>query len=225
VTETSVDLRSLYGGRRGRVQFVDVPPLNYLLVAGEGDPSGSAFTDAVRALYIVSYRAHLKVKRERGDAAKVMPVEALWWAEDPIHRDLLAAVALGFADFADSAHSGRSADSASSHRGTWRWQAMIVQPEPVDEDVVAQAITEAGAKGLPALDRLRFERWHEGRAAQLLHVGPYAGEGRAIIALHDAIEAAGCRPRGRHHEIYLSDPRRTAPENVRTLLRHPVEPG
>jgi len=80
-------------------------------------------------------------------------------------------------------------------------------------------------KDLPTLDEVRFESWKEGRSAQVLHVGPYVEEAPTIALLHDTIDSAGWRPRGRHHEIYLSDARRSAPERLRTILRHPVEPA
>jgi len=114
---------------------------------------------------------------------------------------------------------------ADTDRDRWRWQAMIMQPDPIDADMVATARAQARAKKpVPGLERLRYQRWAEGRCAQLLHVGPYASEEPSIARLHQAIAAAGYRPRGRHHEIYLGDPRRSAPEKLRTILRHPVEP-
>jgi hypothetical protein len=114
---------------------------------------------------------------------------------------------------------------ADSDRDRWHWRAMIVQPSPIDAAVIASAVEDARAKkDLPALDQLRYERWEEGRCAQVLHIGPYADENPSIVRLHEGITAAGYRPRGRHHEIYLGDPRRSAPEKLRTILRHPVEP-
>lgn len=100
-----------------------------------------------------------------------------------------------------------------------------MQPEPIDGELVAIAQAEAERKkSSPALGRLRYERWAEGLSAQLLHVGPYADEAPSISRLHAAITDAGYRPRGHHHEIYLGDPRRSAPEKLRTILRQPVEP-
>jgi hypothetical protein len=99
--------------------------------------------------------------------------------------------------------------------------ALIMQPDPIDAAATAEA---ARKKDLPGLARLAYIRWAEGRCAQLLHIGPYAAEAPSIAALHEAIAEAGYRPRGRHHEIYLGDPRRSAPEKLRTIIRHPVEP-
>ena len=143
-----------------------------------------------------------------------MPLEGLWWVDDPAQRDIVAAVARG------------EVTMASSDRGSWRWQALIMQPDPVDAELIAAATAEAASqKDLPGLARLEYIRWAEGRCAQLLHIGPYAAEAPSIAALHEAIAEAGYRPRGRHHEIYLGDPRRSAPEKLRTIIRHPVEPA
>jgi hypothetical protein len=204
---------ALYRGRKGRVEIVDVPELGYLAVAGEGDPNGPAFAAAVQALYTVAYGAHFLAKKRLGAAPRVMPLEALWWVDDPRQQDIITAVALGTASMADT------------DRDRWRWQAMIMQPAPIDERIVDAAADQARTKSLPALPRLRFQRWEEGRCAQTLHVGPYADEGPTIVRLHEAITAAGFQLRGHHHEIYLGDPRRSAPEKLRTLLRQPVEPA
>jgi len=189
---TALDLESLYQARRGVVEVVDVPDLALLVVDGTGRPEGPEFTDAVETLYAVSYGAHFLLRRQRGDAPRVMPLEALW---DP------------------------------PGDGPWAWRAMIVQPPPVDAAVVAEALERAQRRPPPALDRVRFERWEEGRCAQLLHLGPYASEGPSIDRLHCEIAGLGLRPHGRHHEIYLGDPRRSRPERLRTILRQPVEPA
>jgi hypothetical protein len=103
---------------------------------------------------------------------------------------------------------------------------MIMQPDPIDADLLSEALAQARAKkGLPALDRLRHERWTEGRCAQTMHVGPYSAEAPSIERLHQAIAEAGYVPRGRHHEIYLGDPRRSAPDRLRTIIRQPVQPA
>jgi hypothetical protein len=213
MTSTSVELSALYKVRKNAFDVVDVPELGYVVVEGQGAPDGTEFAGALQSLYAVSYGAHFLVKKERGDAPRVMPLEAQWWVDDPDQQDIIAAVALGQGAMSDT------------DRGRWRWRAMIVQADPIDAAVIARAVESAGAKpDPPALDRLQYERWTEGRCAQVLHVGPYADEGPSIVRLHKGITAAGYRPRGRHHEIYLGDPRRSAPEKLRTILRHPVEP-
>jgi hypothetical protein len=212
MTETTISFESLLKVRKGAVDFVDVPTLGFAAVIGSGAPGGSEFTQALQALYAVSYGAHFLLKKRRGHAPRVMPLEALWWVDDPHQQDVLAAVAAGQATMADT------------DRDRWRWQAMIMQPDPVDAEIVAAALAQARErKPVPGLDRLRYIRWAEGRCAQLLHIGPYAEEGPSIARLHQAITAAGYQPRGRHHEIYLGDPRRSAPQSLRTILRHPVQ--
>jgi hypothetical protein len=214
MTATATGFESLLKIRKGAVDIIDVPEFGFAVVAGRGAPGGSEFTEALQALYAVSYGAHFLVRKERGDAPRVMPLEALWWVDDPGQQDILAAVALGQATMADTG------------KDRWRWQAMIMQPAPVDAALVAAALAQArDRKPSPGLDRVRYVRWAEGRCAQLLHVGPYAAEGPSIVRLHQAIAAAGYLPRGRHHEIYLGDPRRSAPEKLRTILRHPVNPA
>jgi hypothetical protein len=180
--------------------FVDVPELPFLMVDGEGDPNTApGYAEAVQALYVVAYTLRFALKRRPdGVDAPVMPLEGLWWADD-------MSVFLG------------------GDRSAWRWTMGIRQPDRVGADDVAAAVEEARRKkGLPGLDRVRLERYTEGRAAQVLHVGPYSAEGPTIERLHRFIADSGYALGGRHHEIYLGDPRRAAPEKLRTILRQPV---
>ena len=198
----------LYRARKGRVELVDVPELLLVAVDGRGSPDGPDFAAAIQALYSVSSGAHVLLRKQDGAAPKGMPLEALWWVDDAEARDTFTALATG----------AISVDDVD--RALWRWRALITQPEPITEAVIAEAVRSKA----PALaDRVQITRWREGLAAQILHIGPYSTEGPSIVALHDGIAALGLRPRGRHHEIYLGDPRRGAPEKLRTLLRHPVE--
>jgi hypothetical protein len=203
---------SLYTGHRGSVDFIDVPELAYLGVTGHGAPESTDFAAAVQALYAVSYGAHFLLKRAFGQAPRVMPLEALWWLVEPDEESVVEAFAVD--------HGLAGAD-----RDRWHWRAMIMQPDPLDEPTVSEAMSRARAKDLPALDHLVFERWAEGACAQLLHVGPYSTEGPSIERLHAAIRTAGRQPRGHHHEIYLGDPRRSAPERLRTIVRQPCGPA
>ena len=206
-----LDLASLYKARRGRVDVVEVPLLSFAVVRGEGDPDGPAFAEAIQALYAVSYAAHFGAKKRTGVSTKVMPLEALWWADDPEQAEIVKRAAMG------------EGSLALADRSAWRWQAMIVQPDPIGAEDVERALEESRPKKLPALGEVAFEAWEEGRCAQTLHVGPYAEEAPTIVRLHAAIDEAGLTPRGRHHEVYLGDPRRSAPEKLRTLVRQPVE--
>jgi len=162
----------------------------------------------------VSYGAHFACKKARGEAPRVMPLEGLWWVEGSGAQSVMERIAAG------------QTSMEASDRSDWRWRLMIAQLPPIDDVVADAAIREAAAKkASDTLDLVRFERWTEGVCAQILHVGPYATEQTSVIALHRAIAESGQRPRGRHHEIYLGDPRRAAPERLRTILRQPVEPG
>ena len=203
---------ALYGVRKGTVDFVDVPELGFLVMDGVGDPGAEAFADAIAALYSVSYGVHFALKKATGDAPRVMALEALWWVEGADAQATMERIAAGQASMKDS------------DREKWRWQAMIMQLAPIDATMIANAITEATAKkGIASLSALRYERWAEGPCAQIMHVGPYATEPVSIVALHTAIADHGATPRGRHHEIYLGDPRTCAPEKLRTILRQPMQ--
>lgn len=188
--------RELY---RGRVTptLVDVPPLTYAVVDGQGDPaSGDDQTEGIEALFAFSYAAKFALRDLAGTAYGVLPLEGLWWGEDMAVYD-------------------RAVD-----RSRWQWCVMIARPHPL-EDVLEDALARAAQKA-PAVSRLRLATLSEGRCAQVLHVGAYDHEGADIARLHELIAANGLRPDGRHHEIYLSDPRRTPAERLKTILRQPV---
>ena len=194
------ELKELYGPRAGAPAIVDVPLLAFLMVDGMGDPNTSReYKEAVEALFAVSYRMKFAVKRgAEGIDYGVMPLEGLWWVDDM---------------------STFSVDDKSG----WSWTAMIMQPDVVTEELVQRSIPEASRKKpLPAATRLRFDRFGEGLAAQVLHTGPYSAEGPTIERLHAFIADAGYRPSGKHHEIYLSDPSRAEPAKLRTIIRQPV---
>ena len=212
MTTTSVDPGALYRVHRDSVDFIDVPELGYFAVDGAGAPECGDFAAAIAALYEVSYAAHFLLKKERGHSPRVGPLEALWWVEDPRQREVVAAIAAGWTTAADT------------YRDGWHWRAMISQPAAVDADLAQRAIARIRARRpSPAVERVRLIRLAEGRCAQLLHIGQYDEDAPSIVCLHHAIAAAGYRPRGKHHEIYLGDPRRVAPDKLRTILRQPIE--
>ena len=193
------ELRELYSATR-KATLVEVPELAFAMVDGHGDPNEAPeYVEAVQALYSVAYTARFALKRAPGGLDYgVMPLEGLWWAQD------MSAFTTG-------------------DKSSWDWTMMIMQPAQVTPEVFEEA--RAGAsrkKRLPAIERLHLEPFTEGRAAQVLHVGPYAAEGPVIQDLHQFIADHGCEPVGKHHEIYLNDPSRTAPEKLRTIIRQPV---
>ena len=193
------ELSHLYKTSAKEVSEVLVPSLNYLMVDGAGDPNTTpAYAEAVEALFSVSYTAKFALKRSTpSHDYAVMPLEGLWWADD-----LSAFI--------------------SGNRTQWKWTMMILQPPVVTAEVIEAAIEDVGRKkNLPALGKLRFEAFTEGRCAQILHIGPFTEEGPTIQRVHDFIEArSGLR--GKHHEIYLSDIRRADPKKWKTIIRQPM---
>jgi hypothetical protein len=195
--------KSLYAPSAKHPTIVEVPELAFLMVDGRGDPNTSeAYQQALEALYGVAYT--LKFSLKKADAPrdfKVAPLEGLWWADE----------------------AAPSMAELQHDRDAWNWTMMIAVPDEVsDEEVAAAAGAAARKRELPAAALPRLERLEEGLAAQIMHVGPYAEEAPTIELLHGFVAAQGYELRGRHHEIYLGDPRRTAPERLKTVLRHPV---
>lgn len=188
-----VDPMDLYKAKAGRVDLVDVPACLVIKVEGVGAPDGEAFSEAIGALYSVAYTAKFAMRRETGEAPKVMPLEAFWGIPP-------------------------------ADRAQWRWTAMLVQPAPMNTATLRRAVAQAKLKKPnPALELVQIERFKEGKCAQTLHVGPYATETATIELLHAQISALGFKIRSDHHEIYLSDPFRTSPEKLRTIIRYGVE--
>jgi hypothetical protein len=107
----------------------------------------------------------------------------------------------------------------------WGWRVLMAVSHDVTPAIFSDAVAEVRRKkgDSEALGKLRFERWREGRCAQVMHVGPYAAEGPTIERLHAFIAEQGLKPRGAHHEIYLGDPRTADPTKLKTVLRQPVE--
>lgn len=200
VIPVCTDDRTLYQPPADPV-LIRVPPFQFVMIDGIGDPGTSPdYQAAVAALYAVSYPVVITLKRAGRPELKVRPLEGLWWADnlsvfDPSYED----------------------------RQAWHWTMMIRQPDDVPGEVYDAAFGKMTRKAGPAVaGRVRLERFDEGLCAQIMHHGPYAYEGPSIVRLHDFAAARGLRLRGHHHEIYLSDPRKSVPEKLRTVLRHPV---
>lgn len=193
------ELKELYAPGRDPA-IVDVPELAFLMIDGHGDPNTAPeYRAAVEALYRVAYTIKFAIKRgpDELDYA-VMPLEGLWWVAD------------------------MSAFSVAD-KSAWSWTAMIAQPDRVTQAMVDDAVAQAARKKpLPAAPRLRLESFAEGLAAQVMYIGPYAEEGPTIERLHAFIAEHGHEPAGKHHEIYLGDPRRTDPAKLKTVIRQPV---
>lgn len=200
-----VDLkRSLdaYRARRGQFRVVDVPDLQYLMVDGSGNPNTApAFAEAVETLYPVSYGLKLASRAELGRDYVVPPLEGLWWAQD-------------MASFTTARDKAR-----------WDWTLMIMVPDWIGRELFDAARERLGRRPV-RLDDVRLETLREGRCVQTLHVGSFDDEAPVLARLHDVvIPGQGLRMTGKHHEIYLSDFRRVAPDRRRTILRQPVAPA
>jgi hypothetical protein len=197
------DLKPLYSPSAGHPAIVEVPEIAFLMIDGRGDPNASeAYQDALQALYGIAYTLKFTLKKQDpGRDFKVAPLEGLWWGDEEAPT-----------------MAGLQRD-----RDAWNWTMMIAVPGAVTAAEVAVA-TEAAARRreVPAAPGVRLELFAEGLAAQIMHLGPYAEEAPTIERLHAFVAEQGYRLRGRHHEIYLGDPRRTTPERLKTVLRHPV---
>ncbi len=170
------------------------------MIDGIGDPETSKdFQDAVQALYSIAYTIKFG-RKKRGEESdyKLSPLEGLWWSDN-------------------------MSDFASGARDKWQWTVMVAQPDFITKTEVAKAAKDAASKKeLPSLLKVRFEKWKEGECAQIMHVGPYSTEKATIEKLHAFIWENGGELTGKHHEIYLGDPRRAAPEKLKTILRQPL---
>ena len=210
VADRNAELR----GAPGAVRFLELSSRRAVMIDGAGRPGPDAFTPRMPGLYGTAYTLRFALKA-RGVVEKVGPLEGLWWTVDGT-TDLDAI-------FGGAGAAGGAPGDDPGDRAVWRWTLFIALPDEATDDEVAAAVAAGRAKLEPPFaDSLRVETFDEGRVAQLLHVGPYAAERGSIERLHAAIEVAGLRPRGRHHEIYLGNPRTSAPERLRTILRQPV---
>ncbi len=194
-----IDLRKLHKpffAPGKKPEIVKVPRFAYLMIDGQGAPESAAFVHAVTALYSAAYTLKFFVKGSGRTDFAVAPLSARWWADD---WDAFVA----------------------GQRDDWQWTAMIMKPDHVTADDLIATLGELDRKEkrIAAHDLLRLETLEEGTCVQVMHLGPYADEGPVIAAMHAHAEAQGYALTGRHHEIYLSDPRRTAPEKLRTVLR------
>ncbi|WP_250007680.1 GyrI-like domain-containing protein [Actinoplanes sp. M2I2] len=193
-----------YRAPKGRFEIVDVPELRYLMIDGHGDPNtGADFAAATEALYPLAYKLKFASKRDLGLDYVVMPLEGLWWADDP------------------------AAFTTARDKSRWDWTLLIMTPDWIDSAMLAEAVEQVAAANAPRrLPEVRLESLAEGRCVQTLHVGSYDDEAGPLARLHDEfLPAHGLAMTGRHHEIYLSDARKVPPEKRRTILRQPVTPA
>lgn len=197
--------KELYNPSAKEASIIDVPEMNYLMIDGEGDPSTSQeYQDSIKALFSASFKVKFISAKEASQDYVVMPLEGLWWVENTENFNI-------------------------QDKSNWKWTAMIRQPDFVTRDMVEKALEEVEKKkNLPALSRIRFESLSEGLSAQIMHPGPYSEEKTTVDKLHDFIEMNGYEFDGtvsgeKHHEIYISDVRKTKPEKLKTIIRQPVK--
>lgn len=199
-----VDLKrqiETYSAKHGKFSVVTAPPLQYLMIDGHGDPNtAQAYKDALTTIYPVAYKLKFFSKQELGRDYAVMPLEALWWAED------------------------MEAFTSARDKSRWDWTLLNLVPDWITQDHFETARQMVASKGdAPAVGALRIQRFEEGLSVQTLHIGSYDDEGPVLEEMHNSfIPGQSLEMAGKHHEIYLSDARRTAPEKLKTILRQPV---
>ena len=193
------ELKEFYRPSAKKVVEVNIPKMNFLMVDGNGAPETTEYKEAIEALYSVSYTLKFMIKKgDIGIDYGVLPLEGLWWADD-------------------------MSDFINDNKSKWIWTMMIMQPALVTKDLVQAAINQVkDKKNLPAIDKVKFELFQEGKCAQTLHVGPFSEEGPTVEWVHSFITECGNELIGKHHEIYLTDIRRAAPENWKTVIRQPM---
>jgi hypothetical protein len=199
-----IDLRKkykeLYTPSKKEFSFIEVPPLQYLMIDGVGDPAVSQrYMDSIQTLYALSYTLKFNLKKAQGLDYTVMGLEGLWWMPDMREFSL-------------------------ANRARWQWTSMMLQPDFITPELFEEARRQVIAKGkAPLAAETRLETYAEGLSCQILYFGAYADEAPTIAAMHKFIADQGCQLSLKHHEIYLSDARRVAPEKNRTILRQPVK--
>jgi len=198
--DTAISIIALYSAAKEPV-LVDVPVMKFLMIDGTGDPNvGTCFQEAIQALYGLAFTIRFMVKDHQWPKDfMIPPLEGLWWTAD-------------------------SGEFDYTKRGEWKWTAMLMMPEFITSEMLAAAVkSQKEKKDDPTLAKVRLEEFREGKSAQVLHVGPYSAERPTIEALHEFIKAKGFQRSGKHHEIYLGDPRSTPPESLQTILRQGVK--
>ena len=195
--ELRKQLRGLYNPRAGEVELVKVPAMKYIIVDGDGAPGGESFQQAMGVIYNLVYTMKFRAKRLLKKDYDVMAPEGLWWTK------------------------GKTIDLARPDK--WLWSLMVVVPDFVNDRLFSETVEEVRRKkNPPGLEKARFEALEEGQCVQIMHVGPYAAEPESIAKMEAYAKEHGYKLVGKHHEIYLGDPRRAAPSRLKTILRHPV---
>ena len=189
-------LQHLYKPSVKEVEIVEVPQMNFLMIDGDGGPNHPTFQNAIEVLFPLSYTLKFMIKKsDIGIDYGVLPLEGLWWADD-------------------------MSSFIKDKKDDWKWTLMIMQPELITNEMVVEAVNQVRVKKNPtSLPLVRFESINEGKVAQIMHIGPFSEEGPTVQKLHSFIKDSGKKIIGKHHEVYLSDIRRAAPEKWKTIIR------
>jgi hypothetical protein len=209
------EFKQLYQTSAKDFQAVEVPPMQFLMLDGRGDPNtAQEYQDAIEALYAVAYKIKFISKKTLEKDYVVPPLEGLWGSPEMVFS------LTGITD-----ENAWLKQFKASDRDSWQWTMMIMQPDWITQEVFLDAREQVRkGKNPTALDKLRLESYLEGLSVQILHIGSYADEGPILAKLHTKfLPENGYTEAGKHHEIYLSDPRKTAPEKLKTILRQPVK--
>lgn len=204
------DLKYLYAPSAKKVEIVQVPALQFAMIDGaieKGSEPGMSpsFAEATQALYSISYTLKFMLKKRKVNPIDypVMALEGLWWVEDGIFDITI--------------------------KDNWFYTLMILTPDVITQEVFAEGIEQVRKKkGDSAyLPKLRLAHFEEGLCVQTMHIGPYATEPATVESMRSFAQEHGYRDLvgsgGKHHEIYLGDPRKADPAKLKTVLRHPVE--
>ena len=210
VLDLKKELKYLYAPSAKKVEIVHVPRMQFAMIdgaieKGEGPGTSPGFAEATQALYGIAYTLKFTLKKRKTHAVDypVMALEGLWWVED-----------------------GRFDIRVKDN---WFYTLMIMQPDVITPELFEAGVAEVRRKrgDFPALGKLRLEYFDEGQCMQVMHIGRYADEPATVDRMNTFAEENGYRDcigrGGKHHEIYLGDPRKADPAKLKTVLRHPVE--
>ncbi len=197
-TDFKKSLKS-YKSKQNKFEIIEIPKIQYLMIDGQGSPGGKSFGQAIQTLYPVAYRLKFYSKNNLNKDYVVPPLEALWWAENMEYYDTLR------------------------DKSKWLWSTLLMTPDWIDSEIFNKVLAELRNKK-PNLDlsTVELKELTEDKVIQTLYVGPYEDEGPVIKEMHAAAKEKGYKLTGKHHEIYLSDFRKVAPEKLKTILRQPV---
>lgn len=195
-----------YYNAKTKPEIIEISPAQFLSITGKGDPSGAAFAEKIQALYTTAYTIKFLFKQKDLDFT-VPKLECLWWYDE-------------------AKFLGISMEEAPIKiaRSEWEYRLLIRMPDFVSAVEANKGITLAfEKKNIPLINELEFYKMQEGKCVQVLHIGPFSTEAETLAKMNQLIKSEKLARNGLHHEIYLSDINKTAPEKLKTILREPVK--